>query len=95
MEGILRHIHGKYQDSITYFRKTVEGIKGLFERDIIEIQGKSRRELLRELIGKTFALLSNFGLHTGTRAGPAEAELAREITVALTSYVSKHLRKKG
>lgn len=55
---------------------------------------KNRNDVIGDFINKGVQMLSNFGLHHGTYASQEEARLARDVTVALATYVgtSKNLR---
>jgi hypothetical protein len=89
-EAIIRFENHDYDGSIKFFRKVIEGFRTYVNGNIVV--SKNRTDNLKDFITKTFHLMSNFGEHTGTSASFDEAVLSKEITIALSSYLSKKIK---
>lgn len=92
MEATIRFENHDYEGSIKFFRKVIEGFKTYVKDNIIV--SENRTDNLKDFISKTYHLMSNFGEHARTSGSFDEAVLSKEITIALSSYMSKKLEKK-
>ena len=88
-EAIIRFENHDYEGSIKFFRKVIEGFREYAKNNIVVSQ--NRTDNLKDFLTKTFHLLSNFGEHAGTSASFDEAILSKEITIAVSSYISKKI----
>ncbi len=88
-EAINRFEGYDYEGSIKFFRKVIEGLRKYAQDNVIET--RNRNDNIKDFLSKTFHLMSNFGEHTGTTGYLDEAILSREITIAISAYISKKL----
>ncbi|MFY3741362.1 MAG: hypothetical protein HMLIMOIP_001817 [Candidatus Nitrosomirales archaeon] len=93
VEALVRLDNNDYEGSIKFFRNVLDGLKNVLRETEITTS-KNRDEALREFVTKGYHMLSNFGEHDGTMGGEEEARLARDITVALATYVGKSTKLK-
>lgn len=93
LKALVRFDNNDYEGSIKFFRNVLDGLKNLL-KDTEITASTNRNEVIREFVTKGYHMLSNFGEHDGTVGGEEEARLARDITVALATYVGKSKKLK-
>jgi len=91
-EGLRRLNERDFEGAIKFFRKAIEGLKTHL-KEIKSIDGiESRAEGLRDCLSKVYGLLSNFGEHYRTSGGMDEAALAKELTIAISTYIANKIK---
>lgn len=90
-KALTRFDKDDYEGSIKFFRKVLDALRYLSENKEIT-KSKNRNGAIKDFANKAFHLLSNFGEHHGTVGLEEDARLARDITVALATYVSKNFQ---
>lgn len=91
LEGLLRYYMNDFEGSIKFFRKVLESIRQLLNTiDIVQLSEK-RKDFLKQYVGKAYQLVSNFGEHAGTRGSKPEADLSKDITLSISTYIATYL----
>lgn len=89
-QGLIRTEKNDHEGAIKFYRKTIEGFKSLIKDKVID-DSENRTKGVKEFLGKTYSLLSNFGEHYGTRGFINEGKFARDLAVAISRYMIKKL----
>ena len=88
-EAMVKLEESNYEGSINCFRKVIEGFKK-YTKDH-QIETKNRTDAIRDFLAKTYHLMSNFGMHAETKGFFEEAILSKDITTAVSEYITKKM----
>jgi len=96
MDGLMKSDKNDYEGAIKAYRNVVEGFRNLVKNNVID-GSKTRTQKFLRFLKAAYNLLSNFGMHMGTRAYLEEGVFARDLVIALSRYMinkSRYLKKK-